>query len=117
MYGKVANVIKEVFSDSVYIPYVRKAENVPHSADSFVSLYLISSEIEYPNKSKTTYQVLYAKRIKDFSEETLEVFEKEVYQKVKEILRELPCVQSGIDFGLSDAYIYAYIRFTLRENV
>ena len=116
MYKEVSKIVKEVFSEASYIPYLRRAENIPLSSQYFVSLYLISSQIEHNGKVKANYQILYGKRIKDLDEESLESFEKEVRQKVKKILQKLPCGVGEIEFGISDAYLYAYIKFSLRSS-
>ncbi|GAB6066017.1 hypothetical protein JCM9492_11090 [Aquifex pyrophilus] len=116
MFAEIAQKVRGLFPEATYIPYIRHIEHVPHDKDSFVSLYLLGSEVEYPKKRTTTYQVLFAKRNKGITDEVLNEFEALVYDKVEELYRSVPAVEISVEFGVSDAFLYAYIKLRVREG-
>jgi len=114
MYGEVYRKIKELFPDRKLFPYLRSVENAPHEGD-FLSLYLLSASTEHPRKVEAKYQLLVARKTpSEITERDLSDFEEHVYGIAHRLSQNLPLVQCDVDFGLSDTYLYAYLRFTVR---
>jgi len=115
MYGEIFNTVKRLFPDTPLLPYLKNIENAPYDKDRFMSLYLIKTSVSFSGKKEAEYQLLVAtKTPRNVNEEDIQNFEKDVYEITEKLYKELPIVQGSVEFGLSDTYMYAYVRFTVR---
>ena len=114
MFLEVYQAVKSLLSNWRVEPYLKSVENVPHDKEKFASLYLLKTDIDFQGKKTATFQLLVAKRLTSLNESELEGFESEVYGIVRDLLKELPSTNYSVDFGVSDAFLYAYIKFEVR---
>jgi len=115
MFGEIFREIQKLFPEYPLIPYLKSIENTPHEKPKFMSLYLLSTTCHFQGKKEGEYQLLVAHETpQKLSENDLEDFETQVYEIADKLSKNLPIVQSVIDFGVSDTYMYAYIKFTVR---
>ncbi len=114
MFREVYQALKDLLQDWHVEPYLKSVENVPHDKEKFASLYLLKTDVDFQGKKTATFQLLVAKRLTSLNENELDGFESEVYGIVKKLLKELPSTNYSVEFGVSDAFLYAYIKFEVR---
>lgn len=113
MFAEVYAEVKRLLPDYRTFAYLRNIDNAPHNG-RFASLYLLGTDIDFHGKKTARLQLLVAHPLESVSENTLDAFEKEVYRITRILMENLPITEFNVEFGVSDAYMYAYIKFEVR---
>jgi hypothetical protein len=95
---------------------IRSINEVPLEHAEFASIYVDTTNIEYPRKTQTTYIVVYAKRAAnptDISE--FASFQRSAMSLVVNLQQLFPNANTNIEWGNNDAYFFAQIKLAIKE--
>jgi len=115
MFKDLAQFLKVTFPEYEFLPYLKNVESVPHEAKAFMSLYLLRTSYDFSGKKLSTYQVLLAIRTQ-FSEDEVEWMEKETERVLKLLRKYFPVIRGEADYGVSDTFVYAYLKLEVRHK-